>query len=210
MKKQIVSFRDFLRTGNIGPVSPTMKMIEIAKLLGAPDDWMTHDNDHAPLYWCYGNLEISFDKTPQHKMHWFQIENAGYLEGDYELIADSLVLSLDGFSGQTKPSEFLGSGLWSPDAVKVFYAAVSDDILLNICAGSIQIFYRVDTDFIEDKDATRYLETTEIKQLIGDIDGRTEIDSIYSYPHIATEKLAGAFNWKSCNAGDYLRFKPCP
>ncbi|MER9132949.1 hypothetical protein [Mesorhizobium sp. M0768] len=36
MKKQLVSFRDFLVTGTLGPVIPGMKMIEIAEAFGAP------------------------------------------------------------------------------------------------------------------------------------------------------------------------------
>ncbi|MER9489985.1 hypothetical protein NKI50_29180 [Mesorhizobium sp. M0563] len=57
MKKQLVSFRDFLKTGTLGPVYPGMKMIEIAKVLGAPDDWLTEYAEAVPEYWFCGTLE---------------------------------------------------------------------------------------------------------------------------------------------------------
>ncbi|MBZ9776636.1 hypothetical protein [Mesorhizobium sp. CO1-1-8] len=197
MKKQLVSFRDFLKTGKMGPVSPDMKMIEIADVLGTPE--------HAdPDYWAFGKLEMSFDDQAPHQMNWFQIEEAGYLEGDFEVLIDDLSLSLDGFNGNTKPSEFLAAGLWAPEEAAVFYAVLSDDILLNICAGPIQIHFRVDTDFIEDGDAQKYLTNSTVSQLVSNIDAHATLDSIYSYPQPAFEEVPGAFNWNLLSGRDYL------
>src|SRR5688500_6088670 len=121
MKKQLISFRDFLKTGVFGPISPGMKMIEVARELGAPDGWTTEHAETIPLYWTFGKLEISFDEDSPHLMSWFQIEEAGYLEGDFDVVTSHLVLSLDGFSGTTKPSEFLSADLWPPENVTVAY-----------------------------------------------------------------------------------------
>lgn len=88
----------------------------------------------------------------------------------------------------------------------VFYTASRDDIELNICAGSIQIYFRVDTDFIEDRDAERYLKGVTVSQLICDIDHRTEIDSIYSYSHPAIEQIINAIDWRPIGGRDYLTF----
>ncbi|WP_027057010.1 hypothetical protein [Mesorhizobium loti] len=197
MKKQLVSFRDFLKTGSLGPISPDMTMAEIVEVLGMPE--------HAdPDYWTFGKLEISFDVEPPSQMNWFQIEEAGYLKGELEVITDRLALSLDGFSGKTKPSQFLDASLWAPDQVKIFYAASGDDILLNICAGSIQIHFRVDTDFIGDQDAERYLNSSAISQLVAEIDSHAVLDSIYSYPYPKAEEVPGAFNWTPLSGTDYL------
>ncbi|MER8512406.1 hypothetical protein NKH47_05570 [Mesorhizobium sp. M1060] len=204
MKKQLLSFRDFLKTGTFGPVSPSLKMIDIAGVLGPPDGWVTEPAGTIPVYWIFGKLEISFDEEAPHWMNWFQIEEAGYLEGDFEVLTDRLVLSLDGFSGETKPSEFLAAGLWAPEEAAVFYAALSDDILLNICAGPIQIHFRVDTDFIEDGDAQKYLANSTVSQVVSDIDSRATLDSIYSYPQPAFEEIPGAFNWNLLSGRDYL------
>ncbi|MET3580704.1 hypothetical protein ABID19_003743 [Mesorhizobium robiniae] len=197
MKKQLVSFRDFLKTGTLGPVSPSMRMTDVANALGTPE--------HAdPVYWTFGKLEISFDDEAPHQMNWFQIEEAGYLKGDFEVLTDRLVLSLDGLSGDTKPSKFLAAGLWASEVAKVFYAAVNDDILLNICAGPIQIHFQVNTDFIEDQDAQRYLNDFTVSQLVSDIDSRATLDSIYSFPYPRVEQIPGAFNWKLLSGRDYL------
>jgi hypothetical protein len=204
MTKQLLSFRDFLRTGTLGPVSPSLKMIDIASVLGPPDGWITEHAETIPVYWTFGQLEISFAEEAPHQMNWFQIEEAGYLEGDFEILTDRLVLSLDGFRGDTKPSEFLAAGLWTPEEAAVFYAAVSDDILLNICAGPIQIHFRVDTDFIEDGDAKKYLASSTVSQLVSDIDSRATLDSIYSYSQPAFEEIPGAFNWNLLSGRDYL------
>lgn len=57
MKKQLASFRDFLATGVLGPVSPDMRLIEMAQALGSPDGWNISDGDPIPVYWFFGNLE---------------------------------------------------------------------------------------------------------------------------------------------------------
>jgi hypothetical protein len=204
VKKHLVSFCDFLKTGTLGPISAGMKMMEVAETLGPPDGWITEHAKTVPVYWTFGKLEICFGEDAPHLMNWFQIEEAGYLEGDFEVLTDSLRLSLDGFTGDTKPSEFLAAGLWAAQEATVFYAAVSDDILLNVCAGPIQIHFRVDTGFIGDGDAERYLTDASVSQLIGDIGSRTKLDSIYSYPHPALEQVPGAFNWKALSGRDYL------
>ncbi|TPK92895.1 hypothetical protein FJ934_19850 [Mesorhizobium sp. B2-4-12] len=197
MKKELASFRDFLRTGRLGPISPTLKMNEVAELLGIP----AHaDSD----YWTFGKLEISFDEEAPHKMKWLQIEEAGYLAGDFEVFTDRLVLLLDNFNGYTKPSDFLRAGLWAPENATLFYTASLRDIELNICAGAIQIHFRVDADFIEDRDAEKYLDSVTMSKLVGDIDHRTKIDSIYSYSHPALEQISGAIDWRPIDGRNYL------
>ncbi|MCZ8545502.1 hypothetical protein OOJ09_15030 [Mesorhizobium qingshengii] len=192
-----MSFRDFLKTGKLGAISPDMTMTEIVTVLGTPE--------HAdPDYWTFGKLEISFDVEAPRQMNWFQIEEAGYLKGDLEVLTNRLALSLDGFSGKTKPSQFLDAGLWAPNQVKIFYAASGDDILLNICAGPVQIHFRVDANLKDGQDAETYLSNVPMSQLIMKIDSQAVLDSIYSYPHPKTEEVPGAFNWKLLSGSHYL------
>jgi hypothetical protein len=210
MKKQLVSFRDFLKTGVIGPVSPGMKLIEVAKELGAPDGWITEHAETIPPYWTFGKLEISFDEVPPYLMNWFQIEEAGYLEGDFDVLTDRLVLSLDGFNGTTRPSEFLSAGLWPPESAIVSYHGLSDDIALAISAGPIQLFFRVHTDFIADRDAAAHLDRTALPQLIKTIDEQVDmLDSIYSYPYRSIEFIDAQrdiYGWKSLSGSEYLSY----
>ncbi|MCV3209530.1 hypothetical protein OHD62_16945 [Mesorhizobium sp. YC-39] len=142
MKKQLLSFRDFLKTGKLGPVSPDMKLIEIAGALGSPEGWNIDEDAPIPLYWFFGKLEISFDSIAPYQMNWFQIEGAAQLRGKFESLTEQFKLSLDGFGGETKPSEFLAADLWDSKQATVYYAALSDDILLNICAGRVQLHFR--------------------------------------------------------------------
>ncbi|MER9082886.1 hypothetical protein [Mesorhizobium sp. M0895] len=205
MKKQLVSFRDFLKTGTLGPVYPGMKMIEIAKVLGAPDDWLTEYAEAVPEYWFYGTLEASFDKDPPHELDWFQIEHVHAIRGKTERITDQFVLSMEGLNGRTKPSEFLEAGLWAPDEVKIFYAKFSDwEFTLDLCAGPVHIFFRVDIDFIENGEIERYLSKTSVAQIISDIDRRTVVDSIYSYRHPSSEQRRIELDWKVLTGNEHL------
>ncbi|CDX21524.1 conserved hypothetical protein [Mesorhizobium sp. SOD10] len=166
MKKQLASFRDLLATGNLGPVTPDMTLKDIATALGPPDGWNV-DHDHpVPVYWFFGKLEISFDSAAPYQMNWFQIEGATQLRGKSATLTERLRLSLDGFSGETKPSEFLSAGLWDSRQATVYYAALSDDILLNICTGCIQIHFQVDTAFIDDREAIEYLASRRCPSLL--------------------------------------------
>lgn len=204
MKKQLASFRDFLTTGTLGPLSPEMKLIDVAKVLGTPDGWNIDESDDVPLYWCFGKVEISFDSAAPYQMNWFQVEEAGQLKGKFEPLTERLKLSLDKFSRKTKPSKFLSAGLWDLQRTTVYYAALSDDILLNICAGRIQIHFQVGTSFINDGDAVKHLSKAKLDRLVRDIDSQTRVDSIYSYPQPATEEVPGIFNWRALTGQDYL------
>lgn len=188
MAKQIISMREFLRTGALGPITCTLTLLDVAKVLGAPDRFVTACSENIPTYWCYGKLEIEFDDDAPYRMNWFQLEFAGELEGDFETLTDSLILSLEGISGQSRPSTFLKANLWEPVKTIAHIGALADDIMLNLCAGPVQIFFRIDSTFISDGDAERYIIETPLDAIIRDIDARTEIDSIYSLP---TAEAAG-------------------
>ncbi|SDP76068.1 hypothetical protein [Phyllobacterium sp. OV277] len=195
MTNQIISFREFLKTGILGPLSTDMKLIDVAEALGVPTFFFLHpDTEDVPVYWGYNKLEISFEVESPHPMQWFQIEHAGGLEGDFEAISDKILLALDGFNGDTKPSEFLLGELWNPDEVIVNLGALADDIALNICAGKISVLFQLDSTFIVDGDAERYIVTADIIQIINDIDGRTSLDSVYS--HLSAEDAIKSNTWR--------------
>ncbi|WP_143348279.1 hypothetical protein [Ensifer adhaerens] len=173
----------------------------MAKALGAPDRFLTEYAETVPTYWCYGKLEIEFDEDAPHPMNWFQIEFAGELRGDFEILTDSLVLSLEGLNGRTKPSACIEAGRWDPAGTLVNIGANVDDIMINICAGPVQIFFRVDSTFIPDGDAERYIAETALGQIIRDIDGRTEFDSIYSLPTAAIASTRSRHGYKLATDG---------
>jgi hypothetical protein len=181
-----------------------MSLIDVAKLLGSPDGWNTNEDAPVPLYWFFGKLEISFADAAPYRINWFQIEQAKQLKGKFEPVTGRLKLSLGKFSGKTKPSAFLSAGLWDLKRTKVHYAALSDSILLNICAGCIKVHFQVDTSFVADGDVVRHLEGAKLGRLLRDIDPRTKVDSIYSYPQPATEEVPGVFNWRALTGNDYL------
>lgn len=204
--KQIVSFREFLSTGKLGPISTDMALKDVAKALGSPSRFYLHvDTPDVPIYWCYGKLEISFAEEPPYTMSWFQIEFAGDLEGDFEKITEDLIVTLDGLGGDTPPSQFLRAGLWANDEIKVLIGALSDDVVFTICAGTISIHFRIDSSFIADGDAVRYVESNDISQIARDIDSRTDLDSIYSHPSHELAIPFGDFaKLRVINGSEYL------
>ncbi|MBD0413773.1 hypothetical protein [Oryzicola mucosus] len=203
MPNNLVSFRKFLQTGRLGPISADMTLMDVARVLGGPDRFILSSDQTVPLYWCYNKLEISFAEDVPHRIEWFQIEYADCLDGDFEVIVDDmLAMTLDGFDNATKPSEFLLQDVWSPNDTIVTLRAISDDILLNIKSGPIRIYFRVDTDFLQGSDAGHYLRSNRLEDVVRTIDTRTQLDSIYSYS--SSDQDFKASDATSINGATYL------
>ncbi len=131
-------------------------------------------------YWLYNHLEVNFDFDFPNRVD-LEIEHANQLVGEFANVTSSFSIALEGFHGATKPSAFLTERLWAPDQAIIDIGSLHDDILLNICAGTISIIFQVETSFIPDHDAERYFKTNDIEQIVREIDGRTVLDSIYSH-----------------------------
>jgi hypothetical protein len=113
---KIISFKTFLRGGQLGPIRHHLSMHDVAALMGTPNSWIDNKTLPFPNYWIYGNLEINFSmpsrknadgveigpRDGQPRVDWFQIENASSLSGDCEIIRSgggiALVYSGDKFS----------------------------------------------------------------------------------------------------------------
>lgn len=204
MKKQLVSFREFLKTGTLGPISTDIRMIEVAASLGVPDYWTTDSAVAVPVYWGFGKLEICFAEDSPHRISWFQIEHAGYLEGEFEIITAELALALDGLTGSTKPSEFLSAGIWEPESTAVYCTTLSGDVMLNICAGNIQIHFQVKLDQEIEKGIKDNYMDRSFYNIINKIDSNTLIDSIYSYNKNAKSEIPSTLDWEMMTGRDYL------
>ncbi len=58
-----VSVRDFLKTGELGPVRLGMSREQVQELLGEPDDTGGNSRRHrVPTIWKYGDLELHFEQ----------------------------------------------------------------------------------------------------------------------------------------------------
>jgi hypothetical protein len=73
-----------------------------------PGGYIVQNSDTWPTYWGYGDhVEISFLDERFGKMAFFQIDRASSLEGEFFLVSENLAVTLDGFSGDMRPSSFL-------------------------------------------------------------------------------------------------------
>ncbi len=181
----LISFSEFLAFGKFGPITPDLCLLDVANEIGAPTSFITEYAENIPTYWRYGRFEIEFEQEAPHKIRFYQIEFASDLEGQFELINDSIVLLLEGFHGRSKPSEFLSQGLWDADTVTINIGAMGDDVRVNICAGVVAIIFQIDSRFIEDGDAERYVANNDASQIVRDIDHRAEINCIEVKPSAA-------------------------
>ena len=59
----IVSLKEFLRTGDLGPVRLGMREDEVFALFGSPNDkGLTSRRRKKPCLWLYGDIELIFDR----------------------------------------------------------------------------------------------------------------------------------------------------
>jgi hypothetical protein len=192
-----VRLADFLATGRLGPVHCGLSRNQVAMMLGPPDGWIGAPIDEGvlregaerpariepefPAYWFYGKLELGFDPERPHAMHFFQIESAGGLSGDCEVIAGGkIVLELEGLSGRSRPAEFLRMMWNGARPLHVIYSRPSNtgSFVLQIVSGSVIVVF----DFEFPDEIVSDLAALDEAAYLRQCDRVARLDSIYAYP----------------------------
>ncbi|MCI5078159.1 hypothetical protein [Oricola sp.] len=188
----LCSFREFLKTGCLGALTPEQNLMDVARLLGTPQYWMIEESDAPfPLYWGYDDrhsrggpsLEISFDKKPPHAMNWFQLEHADYIADEVHSFGQRLAVAMDGFVAETRASELLQSGVWEPRAATVQYNAEIDMLLVTF--GRVEVAYMLEETEAEKLDKARRAAMQAAfgqTAVFAEMDARFILNSIYSRP----------------------------
>ncbi len=202
---QLVSFREFILTGQLGPLHTAMRPADVADALGTPECWILNDGVNWPEYWKYGNhLEISFDSFTGN-MWFFQIERAASLEGDYFRLNDARNWSetaygveLDGFHGHSKPSDFLKIAAAAGITSQVLLSIEQHNSDMSIVIGSsVAIIYSAAdcegwpsiAQRAHKMVSARGLSISDTAQLLMTVDDMMQLDSIYAHrimPNINT------------------------
>jgi hypothetical protein len=172
-----VRLSDFLATGRLGPVHCGLSRNQVAGMLGPPDGWIGKE---FPAYWFYGKLELSFDPERPHAMHFFQIESAGGLSGDCEVIAGGkIVLELEGLSGDSHPADFLRMMSDGARPLHVIYSRPSNtgSFVLQIVSGSVTIIF----DFEFPDEIVSDLAALDEAAYLRQCDRFARLDSIYAF-----------------------------
>lgn len=207
----LVSFRDFLKTGHLGPLSPTLDLRATSDLLDPPRDWVfISKEDSFPLYWIYEDglgcrLEINFDPSPPYAMQWFKLDGTDCLRQDVHVFGDQLALAMDGFQGRCRPSELLASRVWENEQVLIQFEP--KDLMLVVSAGTVQLIFEI-------PDGGEDVPSGERRAMLADAFGRNrcfaeierhyQITSIYAFPRREAAlwpELAGHVN---CPGNRYL------
>lgn len=201
MANRLVSFRDFLTSGHLGAITPDLVMQDVARLLGPPDFWQAEKDTAVPLYWAYSKLEMAFAADHPYPMQWLQIEHAGSLAGDVEVLHHGLVLPLDGLNGNTRPSEFVKWGLWDLGAIDILYCQEGDDIDLHLRVGRTELVFVGRGDFEGPVGAPSEINRPGFFQCI---DNSAKVDSVYAYAQHCLISDLPPSHWKHVSAHDYL------
>ena len=209
------SFREFLTTGTLGNFSPERNLLEVAELLGPPQDWdRGYDDAPYPLYWGYEDkrregvprIEVSFRDEPPHAMNWFQFEHACLFSDDVHLFGDTLAVSMDGFTGKMRASELIVSGAWDPRETRVFYKADIDTLVL--AAGQVCVHYlleRGDADQLGSAQKEAMRDAFGRTALFAAMDTKYRLDSIYSFPARTRNDPGSGLEMRVCSGDQYLR-----
>lgn len=150
--RHVASFRHFLSTGRLGPISVDLNLRQVADLLGTPQDWIF--NGDVPFYWIYSEidsgcpkLEICFSPNAPHPIFWFQIEDAGDVRDTFHLFGQSLVMTADGLSGASTPAEYLRSGAFDVGKTTIY---LDEDFVLAIVTDRLAAYFCARGDGEED------------------------------------------------------------
>jgi len=213
--RQIVSLKHFLSTGQLGTIFPEMTLLDVARTLGAPQDFFINKDVRAfPLHWGYDSdgpvLEFNFLPDPPHNIDWFQIESAMALNGDFCRFGRELLLTTDGLTGRSTPSDFLKSGAFDEAATVVH---LSQSLQLTIICGRISIHFDGAGD-IEDA-----LDTAEKEAIFSNfgraldfkaIDALLEPVDIYSHAELRHAESDHVMTRATCSMTAYLAMLGTP
>lgn len=166
---RLVSLVEFLNTGHLGPLKPGSAVREIADQFGPPKGWIFNSIDPLPDYWTYGRLEVFLDFDEEPRCRWFQIEHAGSLSGDVDILSDGWVMTLDGLDGESKIADFIGR-IHDIDRVSVHFVANAPRVWID---RSVQIGFGHDNELPVQRD--------QITSMLAAVNRDSWLDSIYSY-----------------------------
>ncbi|MDN2583471.1 hypothetical protein [Aquibium sp. ELW1220] len=207
----LASFRDFLKTGNLGPLTPALDLRATSDVLGPPGDWAYISNEDVfPLYWMYEGglgcrLEINFEPSPPHAMQWFQIDGAEGLRQDVHVFGDQLALAMDGFHGRSRPSELLSSRVRENETVLLQFDP--KDMMLVVSAGTVQIIFEMDSGDEDIPDAERRAMLADAfgtNRCFAEIERHYRMPGLYAFPRREAAPWPERPGQLSCAGDRYL------
>jgi hypothetical protein len=147
--RHIVSFRHFLSTGQLGPLTTDTTLGNVARAIGPPQAFGEPAADDAlPLRWhyeCDGSvLEIDFLTSPPHRME--QLRMVPSLRGEYCLFGPNLLMTTDGIQSGSPPSTYLRSGAFD-EVTTVIH--LSETLDVTIVCGQVSVLFMGAEDFAE-------------------------------------------------------------
>ena len=150
--RHIASFRHFLSTGVLGPLSLGMDLASVARMIGPPQAFgALGSDDPLPLCWRYENegslLEIDFLRTPPHSVERLRLDPS--LRGEFCLFGPNLLMTTDGIVGGAPPSAFLRGGAVDAAAAMVHLTETLD---VTIVFQHVRIRFEGGEDFAESLD----------------------------------------------------------
>jgi len=205
--RHIASFRHFLSTGQLGPLTIDMTLVDVAQAIGPPQAFGEFaGGDPLPLRWHYESdgsvLEIDFLPSPPYRIDQLRLEPS--LRGEFCLFGPNLLMTTDGIGGGSPPSLFLKSGAFDEAATVVH---LSEGLDVTIVSDHVSVLFKGAEDFAESLDPEtrlaifkgfgRTFDFTEIEALLVPVEFRSHSDTAHA-GQIPTTPRA------TCATHDYL------
>lgn len=143
------SLRDFLRTGELGPLKLGLSMMVVSDLLGPPTWWMEGgcDDAHVPLLWGYGRyLEVLFNPAQPYEVVSIKVTALPPSGASY-VRAGKLAVSADGFAEGMRLSDLLRRPIWEMDEHVSVGACQSISInpVIDVCTTKVRAVWCMST-----------------------------------------------------------------
>ncbi|OBZ96047.1 hypothetical protein ADU59_06620 [Pararhizobium polonicum] len=141
------SLRSFLLSGELGPLSLGLTMLEISALLGPPDWWVTDAYDEpVPLYWGYSrHLEIGFAPEPPYRLQSLKLRNLPPQDKKFVGVCRTLRVAGDCLHEDMTPAQVLRKQVWNCDDVTVGVCQ-SWNPVIDICTPSVRLVWSMDSE----------------------------------------------------------------
>ena len=194
LKLNTASLRSFLQTGDLGPVSAGLSLLE--------------DCEAYPFYWGYADLELNFAAEAPHFLEHFKLRDLPLAGKKFTKFCSLLRMSNDGLHTGMRLSEMLQQGIWDLDQVEIGICEDQRHPALDIVFGNIELLYRMadtDEESLKRKGIAAAQGEGGEAQLIAFRDQNSFLLGIYSVGDSPKRGRYFPDRWKSVSGREYLQ-----
>jgi len=203
----IISLKESLRSLQVSFLQFGTPLLQIADTLGPPKGWITNAYDEpVPLYWVYpGGLELSFEPEPPYRLTAFKLSPVGRHKGRMTNFSYYVRMRNDFPMIVSSVSDFLRSGLWDLEKVKVGICAEPNYPVLDICIGGLRIPFLMSSEREDALEDQLLRSGNELDRRIALLDPNCDFFGAYfSLEDVEVQRFPRE-GWTTISGDEYLR-----